>query len=336
MKFEFHSKKKGFHQLKQGLRNITIMAFDCAICENLKSFAKNKPPMVLFVVSLGTFAVVLLTLAYIVKVKELPNPDLTKEWNNFFENFAEVEFCVLGNQTEEIVPTTSEPKLVDKLSKLHQSVLKGHIKTTAEPEKGQIVNTSISMLIEVTPSQSDSFFNISNNVTTLLAAVNGSELGLRGLASKMSMNVSMMLPIKWNEAVCTDKNCQKIKILTCINFQGPASFFPSQRHFGGCRSTVSVTEGVGDYSSRMVGYPRSYTAENLCAHLPRVTMKYKLDPTMNMLLTLEDRSVINLHLMHTTYFLFVMFVTVICYALIKGHPATHKSKSGSYSEVAIV
>lgn len=36
------------------------------------------------------------------------------------------------------------------------------------------------MLIEVTPSQSDNFFNISNNVTTLLAAVNGSELGLRG------------------------------------------------------------------------------------------------------------------------------------------------------------
>lgn len=166
------------------------------------------------------------------------------------------------------------------------------------------------MLIEVTPSQSDSFFNISNNVTTLLAAVNGSELGLRGdhhmymynvhslemmktcicyikkklkchqkhaiwlllclnnststyfmkilkimcmwytvcwvkevfgysgssvlsisqgMASKMSMNVSMMLPIKWNEAVCTDKNCQKIQILTCINFQGPASIFPSKR-----------------------------------------------------------------------------------------------------------
>lgn len=54
------------------------MAFDCAICENLKSFANNKPPMVLFVISLGTFAVVLLTLAYIVRVKELPNPDLTK------------------------------------------------------------------------------------------------------------------------------------------------------------------------------------------------------------------------------------------------------------------
>lgn len=34
--------------------------------------------MVLFVISLGTFALVLLTLAYIIKVQELPNPDLTK------------------------------------------------------------------------------------------------------------------------------------------------------------------------------------------------------------------------------------------------------------------
>lgn len=64
--------------LFQGLKNITAMAFDCAICENLKSFFKNKPPMVLFVISLGAFALVLLTLAYIIKVQELPNPDLTK------------------------------------------------------------------------------------------------------------------------------------------------------------------------------------------------------------------------------------------------------------------
>nr|XP_034317954.1 transmembrane protein 248 isoform X1 [Crassostrea gigas]XP_034317955.1 transmembrane protein 248 isoform X1 [Crassostrea gigas] len=331
MKFEFRKKNhRRFRQFLKGLKNITAMAFDCAICENLKSFFKNKPPMVLFVISLGAFALVLLTLAYIIKVQELPNPDLTKEWNHFFENFAEVEFCVLGNQTEDTITTTAEPKLSDTLLKLHDKVLK----TTPPPIDEHVVNTSISMLIEVTPSQSDSFFNISNNVTTLLAAVNGSELGLRGMASKMSMNVSMMLPIKWNEAVCTDKNCQKIQILTCINFQGPASIFPSKRHFGGCTSTVGVTEGVTDYSSRMVGYPRSYTEENLCAHLPRVTMKYKLDPTMNMLLTLEDRSIINLHLMHTTYFLFVMFVTIICYALIRGHPATHKNKSGSYSEVS--
>lgn len=87
----FHSTIKNSFQVNKmvksknsGLKNITAMAFDCAICENLKSFFKNKPPMVLFVISLGAFALVLLTLAYIIKVQELPNPDLTKEWNHFF------------------------------------------------------------------------------------------------------------------------------------------------------------------------------------------------------------------------------------------------------------
>lgn len=85
---------KMIFSLFQGLKNITAMAFDCAICENLKSFFKNKPPMVLFVISLGAFALVLLTLAYIIKVQELPNPDLTKVPNCFrgFGGF----FCLIA------------------------------------------------------------------------------------------------------------------------------------------------------------------------------------------------------------------------------------------------
>jgi len=34
----------------------------------------------------------------------------------------------------------------------------------------------------------------------------------------------------------------------------------------------------------------------------------------------SERSVINLHLMHTSYFLFVMAMMLVCYALIKGKP----------------
>lgn len=39
----------------------------------------------------------------------------------------------------------------------------------------------------------------------------------------------------------------------------------------------------------------------------------------------QDRSLINLHLMHTSYFLFVMVITLFCYGLIKGHPAKVKA-----------
>lgn len=34
----------------------------------------------------------------------------------------------------------------------------------------------------------------------------------------------------------------------------------------------------------------------------------------------SDRSLINLHLMHTSYFLFVMAMTLLLYALLKGRP----------------
>ena len=46
--------------------------------ENLKGFATSRPPLVVFMVCLGAFAVVLLTLSYYVKVHEVPNPDISQ------------------------------------------------------------------------------------------------------------------------------------------------------------------------------------------------------------------------------------------------------------------
>ena len=46
--------------------------------ENLKGFAASKPPVVVFMVCLGSFAVVLLSLAYYVKLSELENPDISQ------------------------------------------------------------------------------------------------------------------------------------------------------------------------------------------------------------------------------------------------------------------
>ncbi len=46
--------------------------------ENLKGFASSRPPLVVFMVCMGCFAIVLLTLAYYVKSHEVPNPDISE------------------------------------------------------------------------------------------------------------------------------------------------------------------------------------------------------------------------------------------------------------------
>ena len=50
----------------------------------------------------------------------------------------------------------------------------------------------------------------------------------------------------------------------------------------------------------------------------------------------HDRSIINLHLMNTSYFLFVMVVTLFCYALLKGKPQLGKAKASQTSETVSI
>ena len=46
--------------------------------ENLSGFASSRPPLVIFMVCMGLFAIVLLSLAYYVKWNEIQNPDISQ------------------------------------------------------------------------------------------------------------------------------------------------------------------------------------------------------------------------------------------------------------------
>lgn len=49
---------------------------------------------------------------------------------------------------------------------------------------------------------------------------------------------------------------------------------------------------------------------------------YALNLKLTVMVPNDDRSLINLHLMHTSYFLFVMgVITMFCYAVTKGRPS---------------
>ena len=49
-----------------------------AILDNLRGFATSRPPLVIFMICLASFAVVLITFAYIVKINDLPRSDISE------------------------------------------------------------------------------------------------------------------------------------------------------------------------------------------------------------------------------------------------------------------
>lgn len=300
------------------------LAVKMTLWENLKGFTSSRPPLVMFMVCLGAFAIALISLSYYFKSNDLYNPDLTEEWQAFLENFAEVDFCITNNDSDIQIGDFEPPlRLHHIYSKLRPT---SHF---SRPTNDEVVNTSISMWVEITPTRE--LIHMPNNITFLYASLNGSMVGLRDHKIEDTMNLTLYLPIAWNQIHCLKTGrCSTVKVLACVNFQAPAYFFPSVRQPGVC---YGMNESGAEYHSKMVAIHKSSQAggKKACPGSPHLLIKHSRDPNINMMLTLEDRSVINLHLMHTSYFLVVMFITLFCYALIRGKPA--KPKSHPYTEV---
>lgn len=73
------------------------------IVENLRTFFNSRPPLVVFMICLASFAVALITFAYIVKTKDLPNPDVTEvrfaTHKNIFISFKKFSFITCGYES---------------------------------------------------------------------------------------------------------------------------------------------------------------------------------------------------------------------------------------------
>ncbi|KAF4528153.1 hypothetical protein B566_EDAN016797 [Ephemera danica] len=75
--------------------------------------------------------------------------------------------------------------------------------------------------------------------------------------------------------------------------------------------------------------------DNWCDDGTFLRLAYHSNPQLTATLTLHDRSVVNLHLMHTSYFLLVMAMTLVCYALLKGKPTVSKQPVNSIEKVPL-
>ncbi|KAK2193500.1 hypothetical protein NP493_12g09000 [Ridgeia piscesae] len=283
--------------------------------ENLRGFVSSRPPLVVFMLCLGLFAIVLLTVANYIQVTELRNPDVSEDWNSFLTSFAQLDFCIVSNVTE-VAVSTSAPVTTTALPIKRLKVTPSPSQNVTYPSMAGTSNYSVSMLLTVKPTKE--FLGDGYNLTYLSGAIYGNDLGLSGAAADELINVTINVPVNWNMTHCSDLGfCNPVNIYTCVHFQAPSYVFPDSMSPDRCES---LNGSLGnDYTARIVAQQRrSHYATYYCRARPFIRVQYKLDPTLTVWLTLRDRSVINLHLLHTSYFLFVMMITLFCYATFRG------------------
>ncbi|CAG5128426.1 unnamed protein product [Candidula unifasciata] len=343
------------------------------IVENLRGFFNSRPPLVVFMICLASFAIALITFAYIVKTRDLPNPDVTEDWNTFLEKLSHLKFCVSHNTTShnwstpavkvgDLSPADALESIKDKLvvGKVPEALsvstrtlsedqpLTGGLRVSLDPKErtdppspiddttwAQVmdpgsrdgrINETFHLNIEFVPNHE--FVTSNFKSVYLITEVSGSLLSMKGKRAEQNIVMTVSFPTSNSEDNCMQKRgsvCLMYLINACVTFSGPASLLPRARH--GQLTTTCPSEApshAGSLVRSMSANLLTGSGQKWCSHGASVAVEYSFDDSLTVLLSQEDRSVINLHLMRTSYFLFVMVVTLFCYAAIKGRPGKVK------------
>lgn len=380
------------------------------IVENVRGFFTSRPPLVLFMICLASFAIALITFAYVVRIKDMPNPDVSEDWNTILTKFSGLEFCVTGGATPP--PSTAQPAntsnsspsvpakpkigdqhLADVLQNIHDNIKGGKFLSSSNDKPSQAptpfipsktpesrvvkrdVNrqktsvstkqvlgwtggsrndmqalsvsaslvhnwTSVTIPLNMEIAPNEELQVMSLQLVHLVAEVSGRLLKLNGPAKQENLHISMRFPMNLTKENCREwegKECTLYVINTCVTFSGPASVFPpTQRPASSAvceRERFAIASPDGYHLLNMTATELTVSS-SWCAGGSRLTAEFSFDEALTVMLSQQDRSIINMHLMRTSYFLFVMVITLFCYAMIKGRPAKAKAVHVSYEKVA--
>lgn len=259
---------------------------------NLKGFATSRPPLVIFTLCIIAFGVTTFCLAYIIGHSDsLPNPDNKSDWKTFLKHLSSIDLCIL---TDDITPN------------------KPIMNVNRSSDDSDEVNGNVSISVTASLSLIHQLVNLPPNVTVLSGAISidnwdGSCLDPVPVASHI-LNLSIAVP----------QNISSQEV--CVVVSGPRGLLPPTNRGVPLSCPNVIQSSEHGLTARLVARERGDYEDEWCPNGAVVKMEYRQNPQLIVTLTVQDRSLMNLHLVHTSYFLFVMAMTLICYALIKGKP----------------
>ncbi|KAM6156368.1 transmembrane protein 248 isoform 1-T2 [Erethizon dorsatum] len=294
--------------------------FSISPLENLKLYISSRPPLVVFMISVSAMAIAFLTLGYFFKIKEIKSPEMAEDWNTFLLRFNDLDLCVSENETLKHLSNDSTAS--------ESTVTSGQARVSTQSpqamEDSGPVNISVAITLTLDPLKP--FGGFSRNVTHLYSTILGHQIGLSGREAHEEINITFTLPTAWSSDDCAlHGHCEQVVFTTCMTLTAAPDVFPV---------TVQPPHCVPDtYSNATLWYKIFTTARDAntkyaqdynpfwCYKGAIGKVYHALNPKLTVIVPDDDRSLINLHLMHTSYFLFVMVITMFCYAVIKGRPS---------------
>lgn len=268
---------------------------------NLQWFLHNYPPMVLFTLSILCFAIILTLLAfYVSTTTKLSKVDISQDWNKFLQRFSDLEFCVIQDNSSvpRVFPDRLPKKKADKAT--------------------DIWSFSVKMSMTVYPTRE--FVSIPHSMTHLSASMIGKYIGLKGDESRQRLNITTVVPYHWNMSTCSSSpllSCQSVDLDVCIELTGSKDMFPLSNNKPKTCAKPSLSKV--DYWAKMNWQMVDVDSVYYCRSRTMIGLQHEYDPSLFQLLKKPHRGVIRLHLLHTSFFLYMFVAVVVTYAVIFNH-----------------
>jgi len=281
---------------------------ECKCLKNLTGFFIAKPPFVIFVLCLGTFAVGLVSLGLYVITHDFLETDPSKDWYSFFAALSQVSVCVpsvLTNRSSDHKNYSSSPDYHDYF-------------------KSSLVNVSIPITVSFKPTAELSHHN-NTQVTTYLRAT---DLGIKDKHERWhKINLTITLDYHWQYDSCTTREtCETVFWDACVTLIAPASILPPLSRLPEKCMNSSLPKKMSnlkgwisqDQAQHMEDWCRDGVVMSTEPPQPSLLSQSPLSP--------DEQAKANLHLQYSSYILFVMVITCVVYAMIRGKPAKFSPK----------
>ncbi|XP_072043847.1 transmembrane protein 248-like [Amphiura filiformis] len=280
--------------------------------ENLKGHASSKPPMVVFVVCLFLFAVAMVSLGLYIKDNAIQDYDLSEDWNSFLDEFSSQQFCLMLNDTTHTeIPNYENETVTVTMDTAEESVV----------EEAVLENkNNHTMSVYLTLDSSVYLSKMPPNVTLFASVLPASVFGFKDADEQV--HVLFELPEPFKPALCKPNvHCAAVSTHTCLTLIATEAIFPTTKAPAVCNN---VSDTRREYTSAWLSAKTQSSNDSWCSQGITAHAHHRFDPRLTVMLSAAERSIINLHLMYTSYFLFVMVITWVCYALLKGPPAKQR------------
>ncbi|KAK1159949.1 transmembrane protein 248-like [Acipenser oxyrinchus oxyrinchus] len=258
------------------------------MCQPIRNLWSTAPPTTVFLLCLLSLSVTFVGFGLYAQSYEVRNPDVVQDWNKILGALSQLQLCVSENGTDGHTP------LPDKGQTHASSPMIGHDaadRQTLNSSHSSDDLDSLTLLVPLTLDLAWPSASLSAGPVSLRVLVLGSQLDLKGVAGKKSLNLTLMST--W-QPLRNGSDTEQGH--TCITVTAPAHMLPGTPLPGACE--------VGRGSDPTLGAVASALSREQPQHtLGCYSIKYTPDPRLTVMLSPEERYLAGQHLIIIGVFL---------------------------------